>query len=109
VAVAFARQGQALSRSQAGNGRGVNGIDLALGTPEAHRFDWQLHQAPVIDPIKHDIQREFAALHSPLHAMPPPSQMDDEGQHRASQAAFGLHQPAGHHGNEDNADTEGGA
>src|SRR5437867_1966663 len=109
MAVAFARQGQALARPQTGNSRRVDGVDLAVLTAQPYRVERQVGQAPVGGTVKHGVEGERAPLHRALHPMPAPAQMDHEGQDSASQAPFGLDEPTGHHDKQDDANAEGGA
>src|SRR2546425_7483350 len=76
---------------------------------QPYRFERQVGQAPVGGTVKHGVKGERAALHGPLHPVPAPAQMHHEGQDSAGQAAFGLDETAGHHDNQDDANTEGGA
>ena len=90
MAVACARQGQARARPQTGDGRRVDGVDLAVLTAQPYRVERQVGQAPGGGTVKHGIEGARAPLHRAFHPMPAPAQMDHEGQDSAGQAAFGL-------------------
>ena len=77
--------------------RGIHRHHFALVHAQLDRLDRQIRHAPGVGPVEQIIQGELAPLHRPLDPMPPPLEMEDEGQGRAGQAAFALDQAPGHH------------
>src|SRR2546422_9908559 len=109
MAGAFARQSQACARPQTGNGRRIDGVDLAVLTAQPDRFEREVGQAPVGGTVKHGVEGERAPLHRALHPVPAPAQMDHEGQDSAGQTAFGLDEAASQHDHQDDTNAEGSA
>ena len=105
MAVAFAQLRAPLrGGAQAGDGRGVDGMDGSLLTAQAHGLDGQARETPSEGPIEQGVERHLAALHGTFDPMPAPPQMNHVGQGGAGQAPLVMDKLAGKHGDEDNPD-----
>ena len=109
VTEALPGKGQPGSRPQPDNSRCIDRHQFAPFTAQTHRLDWQVGNAPGKGLIKQGIERHLAPLHRPLDPVPAPAQMHDKRQDGAGQAPFVMHQPTGHHNNQDHANTKGSA